>query len=226
MISSSVYNIMKQHILLSTAALCSTLAFAEAPMITDDAGTLDKGGKKIEGGFVKSGSERVYGLSGGFSPIDNVELGLSLQHARDRSIPASGHATGLSAKWVPLKSGIFSAGAKLDYVRAKSGGTSSNETTLTALGSARFESGYVLHANIGRTNASGGGGHANNWSLGAEAPVAEKVQLTLDVYSSTGSDIGKQIGARWEVRKSFKLSAALGRYNSQSTAFTGFSWEF
>lgn len=217
---------MKQHILLGALALCSTLAFAEAPMITDDAGTLDKGGKKIEGGFVKSGSERAYGLSGGFSPIDNVELSLSLQHARDSSIPASGNATGLSAKWIPLKSGIFSAGVKLDHVRAKSGGALANETTLTALGTARFESGYVLHANIGRTNASGGGGHTNSWALGAEAPVADKVQLTLDVYSSTGSNTGKQIGARWEVQKGLKLSAALGRYNSANTAFAGFSWEF
>jgi hypothetical protein len=63
---------MEQRILLGALALCSTLVFAEAPMITDDAGTLDNGGKKIEGGFVKSGSERVYSLSGGFSPIDNV----------------------------------------------------------------------------------------------------------------------------------------------------------
>ena len=94
--------------LLAAALSCAT-AFAEAPMITDDAGTLDKHGKKIEGSFVKSRSERVYGLSGGYSPINNVELGLSLQHSRDKRIPASGNATGLSAKWIPLKSGIFSA---------------------------------------------------------------------------------------------------------------------
>ncbi len=217
---------MKQHILFGALALCSTLAFAEAPMITDDAGTLDKGGKKIEGGFTKSGSERGYGLSGGFSPIENVELGLGLQHARDKSIPASGNATALSAKWIPFKSGIFSAGVKLEYIRAKAGGVSATETIFTALGTARFESGYVLHANIGRGNVSGGGGHSNNWALGAEAPVADKVQLTGDLYSSTGSDTGKQIGVRWEVQKGLKLSAAWGRYNTANTAFAGFSWEF
>jgi hypothetical protein len=215
---------MKQATLLSIAALCSTLAFAEAPMITDDAGTMDKGGKKIEGGFLKARSERTAGLSGGYSPIDNVELGLGLQHTRDSSIPASGNATAFSAKWIPFKSGIFSAGVKLDYVHAKSGGVSINETTFTALGTARFESGYVLHANVGRTKSSGN--HANNWALGGEAPVAEKVQLTLDIYSSTGSDTGKQIGARWEIQKGLKLSAAFGRYNTQNTAFAGFSWEF
>lgn len=129
-------------------------------MFTDDADTLDKGGKKIEVGFVKSGLERVHGLSGGFSPIDNVELGLNLQHARDRSIPDFDHAVGLHAKWIHLKSGIFSAGIQLDYARAQSGG-----------------------------------GHAKNSALGAEAPVANKGLLTLDIDSGTGSDIGKQIGA-------------------------------
>lgn len=212
--------------ILMAAAFSCAAVYAEAPMITDDAGTMDKGGKKIEGSFVKSGSARAYGLSGGFSPIDNVELGLSLQHARDGSIPASGNATGLSAKWIPFKSGIFSAGMKLDYVHAKSGGASANATTLTALGSARFESGYVLHANVGRTNVSNGGGHANNWAIGGEAPIADKVQLTLDLFSSTGSDTGKQIGARWEVQKGLKLSAGLGRYNSDNTVSMGFSWEF
>jgi hypothetical protein len=217
---------MKNVIAFCSAAFVCNLVFAEAPMITDDAGTLDKGGKKIEGGVTKSGSQRAYGLSGGFAPIDNVELGLGLQHSRDGSIPASGNAVALSAKWIPLKSGIFSAGVKLDYVHAKSGGASANSTTLTALGSARFESGYVLHANIGRTNNSGGGTHSNDWKIGGEAPVADKVQLTLDIYSGTGSDTGKQIGARWEVQKGLKLSAAFGRYNSENTAFAGFSWEF
>jgi hypothetical protein len=212
--------------ILMAAAFSSAAVYAEAPMVTDDAGTLDVGGKKIEGGFSKSGSTRAYGLSGGFAPIENVEIGAGLQHVRDSSVPASGNATALSAKWIPIKSGIFSAGVKLEYVRLKSGGSSGNATTFTALGSARFESGYVLHANIGRTNNSGGGGHSNNWAIGGEAPVADKVQLTADIYSSTGSDTGKQIGVRWEIQKGLKLSAALGRYNSANTAFAGFSWEF
>jgi hypothetical protein len=223
--NKSIFN-LKQLSILSAAALACTMALAEAPMVTDDAGTLDVGGKKIEGGFAKSGSTRAYGLSGGFAPIENVEIGVGLQHVRDGSVPASGNATAFSAKWIPFKSGIFSAGVKLDYVHLKVGGASGNATTFTALGSARFESGYVLHANIGRTNNSGGGGHSNDWKIGGEAPVADKVQLTLDIYSGTGSDTGKQIGARWEIQKGLKLSAAFGRYNSDNTAFAGFSWEF
>lgn len=219
-----------QHIkplaILMIAASGWATVYAEAPMVTDDAGTMDKGAKKIEGGFAKSGSARAYGLGGGFAPIDNLELGLSLQHARDSGIVASGNTTGLSVKWVPVKSGIFSAGLKLDYVRARSGGASANSTTVTGLTSARFESGYVLHANMGRTNVSGGNGQATNWAVGFEAPVVDKVQLIFDLYSSTDADTGKQIGLRWEVQKGLKLSSAFGRYNKENTVFAGFSWEF
>jgi hypothetical protein len=195
-------------------------------MVTDDAGTLDVGGKKLEGGFFKSGPARTYSLGGGFAPIENVELGLGLQHARDGSVSATANATSLSAKWIPIKSGIFSAGLKLEHVRAKSGGVAENSTTFTGLASARFASGYVVHANIGRTNTSGGGDHANNWALGFELPVTDKIQLTADAFSSTGSDTGKQLGARWEVQKGLKLSTALGRFNTENTVFAGFSWEF
>lgn len=218
-------NIKPLSILLAAIFSCASV-YAEAPMVTDDAGTMDQGGKKVEGSFAKSGPARVYGLSGGFAPMDNVEIGLGLQHARDSSLSTSGNATGLSVKWIPIKSGIFSAGLKLDHVRAKSGGAYANATTLTGLTSARFASGYVLHANVGRTNTSGGAGHVNNWAVGFEVPVAEKLQLTFDLYSSTNSDNGKQLGARWEAQKGLKLSAAVGRYNTENTVFAGFSWEF
>jgi hypothetical protein len=226
-------NFMKLHpthyrflAILMAGIFTAISSFAEAPMVTDDAGTLDKDGKKIEAGFAKTGPERAYSLGAGYSPVDTLELGASFQHARDKTIPATANGTGLVAKWIPYKNGIFSAGLKLDWLRVKvKGGDAGRETTLTALASARFESGYVVHANAGRTSISGGG-HSNNWALGLEVPVAEKVQITGDLYGSTDSDTGKQIGVRWELQKGFKLSAALGRANALNTVFTGFSWEF
>jgi hypothetical protein len=212
--------------ILMAGTLTALSSYAEAPMVTDDAGTLDKNGKKFEGGFAKTGSERSYILGAGFSPVDTLELGASFQHARDKTIPATANGTGLVAKWIPYKNGIFSAGLKLDWLRVKvKGGGAGRETTLTALASARFESGYVVHANAGRTSISGGG-HANNWAMGLEVPVAEKVQITGDLYGTTGSDTGKQIGVRWELQKGLKLSAAVGRADALNTVFTGFSWEF
>jgi hypothetical protein len=68
--------------ILTAGTLTALYSYAEAPMVTDDAGTLDKNGKKIEGGFAKTGSERSY------------ILGASFQHARDKTIPATANGTG------------------------------------------------------------------------------------------------------------------------------------
>jgi hypothetical protein len=80
--------------MLIAGLFTASSSYAEAPMVTDDAGTLDKDGKKIEGGFAKTGPERAYSLSAGYSPMDTVELGASFQHARDKTIPATANGTG------------------------------------------------------------------------------------------------------------------------------------
>ncbi len=223
--------LMKIHpsaysLILAAALSAGTIssAHAEAPMVTDDAGTLDKGGKKIEGGFTKIDKERVVSLGFGISPIENVELGATIAHLRDNSIPASGNTTVLSAKWIPYKNGSLSAGLKLEWARASSQGVSDTATTLTGLTTWRIEKGPVLHANLGRTSSANA--DSTNWALGFELPVAEKVQLTAEAYGSTGNSPGKQIGARWEVQQGLKVSAAVGRNSGQNTFSTGFSWEF
>lgn len=48
---------------LSTGVLAASLAHAEAPMNVDDAGTLDKGGMKIEGVWSKDDRPRGAMLS-------------------------------------------------------------------------------------------------------------------------------------------------------------------
>jgi hypothetical protein len=211
--------------LVSFSLLASVCAHAENPMVTDDAGTLDRGGKKIEGVFTKVSTERGGGLGFGFAPIDDVELGLTYQRLRDSSIPATANIVGVSAKWIPFKSGIMAAGFKLEHARARvSGGGEADATTAWGLATWRFEGGYVAHANIGRTFSSGA--DSNKFAVGAEFPLAEGLQLTGDVYKSTGSDTGLQLGIRWEVQKGLKLSAAAGRIDKENTLFAGFSWEF
>jgi hypothetical protein len=211
---------------VATLFCISMPAFAENPMVTDDAGTLDKGGKKIEGVFTKVSSERGGGLGFGFAPIEDVELGLTYQRLRDSSIPATANIAGVSAKWIPFKSGVMTAGLKIEHTRARvSGGGDADATTAWALATWRFEGGYVLHANLGRAFTSGS--DVNKFAVGGEIPIMEGVQITGDVYRATGSsDTGLQLGVRWEVQKGLKLSAAAGRVEKENTLFAGFSWEF
>ena len=108
--------------LLTAALLASAgLAHAERPMNVDDAGTLPKGGAKLEFGWSKD--DRARGIEGaaGFAPIDNLEVEIGLARERDSGVVARGQ--GLALKWVPLQAETgLSAGLKYEYAVARAEG--------------------------------------------------------------------------------------------------------
>ena len=206
---------------------------AESPMVTDDAGTLDAKGAKIEVGLAKSGPSRSAVLAVGYAPVENLEIGLAHEQMRDHSTDPSlrGHANGLAVKWVPLHQGPLSAGLKLELARASdsSENSSTHSTIVTGLVSYQWEPGYVLHANLGRgweRGADSGTLASNRWSMGAELPIAAHVKLTGDFFGATGEAPGKLIGLRWTLFEGVKLSGGVGRSNSENIANAGVAWEF
>mgnify|MGYP006364324785 CR=1 FL=1 len=68
---------------------------AERPMAVDDAGTLDRGGAKLDFGWSKDDQVRGLDAAAGYGPIDNVELELAFEMARDLSA-AAGHGNSRS----------------------------------------------------------------------------------------------------------------------------------
>ena len=75
-------------------------------------------------------------------------------------------------------------------------------------------------------DGSASGENAGKFAMGAEFPIRQGIQLTGDLFKSTLSDTGLQLGLRWEVQKGLKLSAAAGRIDNENTLFADFSWEF
>ncbi len=65
---------LRPIVLVSLFAFCSAPAFAERPMAVDDAGTLERGGAKLEFGWSRDDAVRGYEGAAGFGPIDNVEV--------------------------------------------------------------------------------------------------------------------------------------------------------
>jgi hypothetical protein len=227
---------ISQIIALFAGAVLLTPAHAERPMNVDDAGTLDKGGYKIE--FGGNRDDRTRGIDGaaGFSPIENLELEVNFERGRDR---ASDPATrlignGFAAKWVPLQAEKgLSAGLKLEVGQLRSDDRRGLRDTehgrsLTGLATWRFESEQAIHLNLGRewTRASGLRDHANTWGVGFEQPLVEGVQLGVETYGADHSRPDKQVGLRWEVMDGLKLSIAAGRGNGRSFGNTGLAWEF
>lgn len=214
-------------------------ALAERPMWVDDAGTLDKGGAKLEGGWSRDDRTRGWDGAAGFAPIENLELEVNFATARDHAAdPATKLSdVGFAIKWVPLQQDEgLSAGLKLDLGQGRSDdqlGTvdKSEAQELRGLLTWGFASGQRLHVNLGHAWEKAGGVRTGMslWGVGLDQPLAEKLSLTLEIYGVTNSGASrpdKQIGLRWEVMDGLKLSIAGGQGNDRSFAQAGIAWEF
>lgn len=86
----------------SALFLSISSAYAEAPLATDDAGTLDQGGLKIESVVGRDDETRGSELLFGFAPLDNVEIGFAVarESGRDASAGSRQHGNGFAIKWI------------------------------------------------------------------------------------------------------------------------------
>lgn len=217
--------------------LITTLAHAEGPMNVDDAGTLDKGGMKIESVLSKDDRTRGAELLFGFSLIENLELEIGLARASDRTTDPSSIANGTAfgAKWVPYQNETgWSLGARFDYGRTRINDRQTPEKftersySASALASYRLENGQVLHINFGaaRTRAQGNSETVGTWGIGYELPLLEGLQLTVETFGEEHRRPDKAIGLRYEILEGVKVSGSLGHGNDRSFGQIGLAWEF
>lgn len=230
----------KLAIFATTALFVSAAAHAEGPMATDDAGTLDKGGVKVEGVLSRDHKMRGGELVFGFAPIEDLEIGIAVARATDRADDPSTRlrGSGISFKWVPLQNisdeGGWSLGASFGYGRTRVDDRltpdkfTEKEYALSALATYRFASEQVVHLNLGATRykALDESETLGTWGIGFEQPLVDNLKLTAEVFGEERSRPDKAIGLRYEVAEGFKISGAIGRGNDRSFGQVGFSWEF
>jgi hypothetical protein len=231
---------LKKLALLALLGMCvATPALAEGPMATDDAGTLDRGGLKIEGVLGRDDKARAAELGFGYGVIENVELGLAFARETDRADDPSTklRATGISIKWVPIQSDIgWSLGASFGYDRTRAHIRSAtppdpeHETekaySVAGLATYRFVSGQVLHMNLGSGKVKGVSESTGTWGIGYEFPLMESLQLTVEVYGEEHIRPEKSIGLRYEILEGLKVYGSAGRGNDRSFGQVGVAWEF
>ncbi len=222
---------------VSAGFLAAAPAWAHAPMNTDDAGTLDKGGMKVEGVWRKDAKTKGGELLFGFSPVENLEIEVAMSRNRDRSAdPATPmRGTGFGIKWVPYQNDIgWSLGARFDHGRTRVTDHENDErftekeSALTGLASYRLKNGQVLHLNLGaqRVKAPGTSDTVGTWGAGYEFPLVENLQLTIETFGAEKSRPDKAIGLRYEVAEGVNISGAIGRGNNRSFGQVGLAWEF
>lgn len=233
----------KKLIVLIMAAGLAAPVLAEGPMATDDAGTLDVGGFKIEGVLGRDDKTRSAELGFGYGLIGNVEVGLSFAREADRDPSPSTkvRGTGIGIKWIPIQNDTgWSLGMSFGYGHARVNERSAadkfteKEYAIAGLASYRLENGQVLHMNLGTAhvkvqadrNTAGDSKTLGNWGIGYEFPLLEKLQLTVEAYGEEHSRPDKAIGLRYEILDGLKLYGSVGRGNDRSFGNLGVAWEF
>ncbi len=218
-------------------------AFAEGPMNTDDAGTLDVGGMKVEAVLGRDDKARSTELGFGYGLIENVEVGLSFARETDRADDPSTkvRGTGIGIKWIPIQNDTgWSLGMSLGYGHARVNERSApdkfteKEYAIAGLASYRLENGHVLHMNLGAarvkvqadSDTAGESETLGNWGIGYEFPLMEKLQLTVETYGEERSSPDKALGLRYEILDGLKVYGSVGRGNDRSFGNLGVAWEF
>lgn len=212
-------------------------AHAEAPMSTDDAGTLDQGAMKLETVFSRDDKTNGAALLFGAGVWPQVEMEVSLARARDShpSPSTTFQAQGFGVKWVPYQNEWgWSLGARWDLgkLQVRDRVTPERFTErgyqLTALATYRLANDQVLHLNAGhKTVQSQGTRHrAATWAAGYEVPLANALQLTMEVVGAQRSRPDKAVGVRYAINDHIKASAAIGRGNGRTFGQVGAAWEF
>lgn len=162
---------------------------------------------------------------------------VSLARAKDRSTAPSTTLQGrrLGLKRVPWQNETgWSMGVRLDvgHTSVRDHATSvrltHREYALTGLASYRFVNEQVLHLNAGHksTKVDGVRDNAATWAVGYELPLAQRLQLTSEVYGERHTRPDKAVGLRYEVADGLKVSAAVGRGNGGTFSQLGMAWEF
>jgi len=222
---------------LSTGLCFAGMVHAEAPMTVDDAGTLGKGGMKIEGNWSKDDQQKGPSLLFGFSPAQNLELAIAGNSARDRSASPSTHlrGVGVGGKWVPFQNETgWSLGVRFEYWRTRIDDRSvpekftERETVLAGLASYRAQGGQVVHVNLGgvQVKAQGERDTLGTWGIGYEYPLLDKLKLTAEIFGEQHGRPDKAVGLRYEVAEGVKISGGVGRGSDRSFGQVAFAWEF
>jgi hypothetical protein len=220
---------LRPIVLASLFAFCSAPAFAERPMAVDDAGTLERGGAKLEFGWSRDDAVRGYEGAAGFGPIDDVEVEVGFGRAKDRDADpdAKIRAVGAAVKWVPLQSETgLSAGLKYEYGRERvSGEGTSRADSLAGLATWAFEQGPRVHVNLGRAWVRDDE-DVNFWGVGLDVPITEQLDFVVETFGEEHSGPDRQLGLRFAISEGVKISGAVGRGNDRTIANVGVAWEF
>lgn len=221
--------------MLTACTLTGGSAWAESPMLVDDAATSGRGRGNLETAGFDDGSHHGMGasLAYGLSETLELQLALAASRAHGQGTDARMAHGGLGMKWVPWQTEAgLAAGLLLQYYALrpddKEDGDDEHGRSADLLLSWQQPHGSLLHLNLGHewTRTAGEAEDATRWGLGLDLPLSETSSLTLERFGRTHACPGYQIGLRHLASEALKLYGAAGRSDGVAIWNLGLSWEF
>ena len=186
-------------------ALYSGACHAGRPLVTDDAGFVDKGGWELEGSLDRAseGASRTKGYSLGiaYGIGLNTQLGISLGGEKTDGVSAGG--VGLSGKtglWRNDSSEGLSLAYSLDWTKEPGARWVHSETGVGLIYSRPVISRVMLHTNLGHFRDEVAHVSGTRWGVALEHEGFGSVAPVAEVFGNDRSAPRWNVGLRWAVQ--------------------------
>lgn len=211
---------MRFSFTLTVLALAATAAHAGRPLVTEDAGVLDRGDCEWESVAARDtarstpttkalSTQVACGLGWG------SQLALAIGHSR-----AGGQTSrnlSLGAKTRLIDGGEDGPSLTLAYGAAWVRDSADGDRTQPELASANLvlsaplADGWTGHANLGPTHYRDGQVTRTTWALAAENDLSDQLGWGLEAYGEDGSCPWLGAGLRWDASSSLNLNVSFAR---------------
>lgn len=185
-------------------SLCAP-AFAGRPLVTEDAGVLDRGACEIESFLSRASARGVPRLSG-LSLQFGCGVGLGTQAALALAHERAAGETARALAFVGKTSIVDGGADKTSYtlawgavsVKPPGGSMKHEDLVLNGVASTPLGDAATLHANLGWTRTRSTSQHTVNWNLALERGLSGGVDVMGEVYADNRDrNPWLAVGLRW-----------------------------
>lgn len=203
-----------------TLAAAATSAFADRPMVVDNALINARNSGDAELWVTNVESENLTTLAANYSFWDRVELGALLASGSGLNV------TGFQGKWqiTPSQANGCNFASTLSWTRARFSGEHADTTGLNGIMSCNSSSLGSLHLNLTLAKPSGFSS-VTQWGIGYERSFGA-ITPHIEAFGSEDIDTAVRVGLRGDLTKAVQLDGSFGRTDGINIYTVGVRFKF
>lgn len=193
------------YLVAMLGSLGSGLCYAGRPLMTDDAGFIDKGGWEVEGSMGRSseGESRTkgYALGVSYGLGFNTQLGISFGPEKTDGLTTNGVGfAGKTGLWRNEAGAGLSLAYSLDWSKESGASWAHSGSRVGLVYSHRLPKGLTLHSNLGHSRDEGVHATSTGWGVALEHEGFGSVAPMAEFFGDDRSPPWWHVGLRWTVK--------------------------